>query len=135
LPSHRYRAAWARNAIQKQTLDDQEKLVLQLQGTVKNDEGAVQFAAVQLGYCHITAPIAGRVVLRLIDPGNVVQANQTSATTSALVIVTQIQPITVIFTIAEDNIGEVQAQMRHGPALAVEVFNRSSRPFTPRKPI
>jgi multidrug efflux system membrane fusion protein len=121
----RYRAAWARNAIQKQTLDDQEKLVLQLQGTVKFDQGAVQYAAIQLGYCHITAPIAGRVGLRLLDPGNVVQANQTSATTSALAIITQIQPITVIFTIAEDSIGEVQAQMRHGPPLPVEAFNRT----------
>ena len=121
----RYRAAWARNAIQKQTLDDQEKLVLQLEGTVKFDVGAVAYAEVQLGYCHITAPIAGRVGLRLIDPGNVVQANQTSATTSALVIVTQIQPITVIFTIAEDNIGEVQAQVRKGAALPVEAFDRT----------
>jgi multidrug efflux system membrane fusion protein len=81
----RYRAAWARNAIQKQTLDDQEKLVLQLEGTVKFDRGAVAYAEVQLGYCHITAPIAGRVGLGLLDPGNVVQANQTSPTTSALV--------------------------------------------------
>jgi multidrug efflux system membrane fusion protein len=123
----RYRAAWARNAIQKQTLDDQEKLVLQLEGTVKFDQGAVQLAAVQLGYCHITAPIAGRTGLRLLDPGNVVQAGQTTSTTSALVIITQIQPITVIFTIAEDNIGQVQAQMRSGPALPVEAFDREQR--------
>jgi multidrug efflux system membrane fusion protein len=121
----RYRAAWARNAIQKQTLDDQEKLVLQLQGTVKFDQGAVQYATVQLGYCHITAPIAGRAGLRLVDPGNVVQANQTSATTSALVVITQIQPITVIFTIAEDSIGQVQAQMHSGSALPVEAFDRA----------
>jgi membrane fusion protein, multidrug efflux system len=99
--------------------------VLQLQGTVKFDVGAVAFAEVQLGYCHITAPIAGRVGLRLVDPGNVVQANQTSGTTSALVIITEIQPITVIFTIAEDSIDEVQAQMRKGAALVVEAFNRT----------
>jgi multidrug efflux system membrane fusion protein len=121
----RYRAAWARNAIQKQTLDDQEKLVLQLQGTVKFDQGAVAYAEVQLGYCHITAPIVGRVGLRLVDPGNVVQANQTSATTSALVVITQIQPITVIFTIAEDSVGQVQAQMHSGSALLVEAFDRA----------
>jgi multidrug efflux system membrane fusion protein len=121
----RYRAAWARNAIQKQTFDDQQMLVLQLQGTVKNDQGALQAAQIQLEYCHITAPIPGRVGLRLLDPGNVVQANQTSATTSALVVITQIQPITVIFTLAEDSLGEVQEQMRKGSALSVDAFDRA----------
>jgi multidrug efflux system membrane fusion protein len=123
----RFRAAWARNAIQKQTLDDQEKLVLQLQGTVKNDQGVLQSAEVQLAYCHIAAPIAGRVGLRLLDPGNVVVANQTTigATTSALAVITQIQPITVIFTIAEDSLGQVQAQVGKGTALPVDVYDRA----------
>jgi membrane fusion protein, multidrug efflux system len=121
----RYRAAWARNAIQKQTLDDQEKLVLQLEGTVKNDQGNLQFALVQLSYCHITAPIEGRAGLRLVDPGNVVQANQTSATSGALVVITQIQPITVIFTIAEDSLTEVRAQMRRNTALPVDAYDRA----------
>ncbi len=102
----RYRDAWARNAIAKQTLDDQEKLVLQDEGTVKADQGTVQYDQVQLAYCHITAPIDGRVGLRLVDPGNIVQANGTNP----LVVVTQVQPITVIFTIAEDALGQVQAQ-------------------------
>jgi multidrug efflux system membrane fusion protein len=123
----RYRTAWARNAIEKQTLDDQEKLVLQLQGTVKNDQGALQSAQVQLDYCHITAPIAGRVGLRLLDPGNVVQANQTSATTPPLVVITQIQPITVIFTLAEDSLDQVETQVRKGSALPVEVFDRGQQ--------
>ena len=70
----RYRAAWAHNSIDKQILDDQEKLVLQDEGTVKNDEGTVAYDKVQLGYCHIVAPITGRVGLRLIDPGNLVSA-------------------------------------------------------------
>jgi multidrug efflux system membrane fusion protein len=121
----RFRIAWARNAIQKQLLDDQEKLVLQLEGTVKNDQGVLQAAQVQLDFCHIRAPIAGRVGLRLLDPGNVVQANQTSATTSALVVITQIQPITVIFTIAEDSLGQVQAQVRKGAALPVDAYDRA----------
>ena len=121
----RYRTAWARNAIQKQTLDDQEKLVLQLEGTVKSDQGTLQSAQVQLDYCHITAPIAGRVGLRLLDPGNMVQANQASATTSALVVITQIQPITVIFTIPEDSLGQVQAQVSKGAPLPVDVFDRA----------
>ena len=103
----RYRDAWARNAIPKQTLDDQEKLVLQDQGTVKNDQGTVQYDQVQVGFCHITAPITGRVGLRLVDPGNVVQANGTTP----LVVITQVQPITVIFTIAEDSLAQVQAQI------------------------
>lgn len=127
----RYLAAWARNAIQKQTLDDQEKLVLQQQGTVKFDQGAVDYAAVQLGYCHITAPIAGRVGLRLLDPGNVVQASQASSTTVPLVVITQIQPITVIFTIAEDSIGQVQAQMHGGDALPLRRSIARSRTSSP----
>ena len=96
----RYQAAWARNAIAKQILDDQEKLVLQDEGTVKNDQGLVDYDKVEVAYCHITSPITGRVGLRLVDPGNVV----TSASTTVLAVVTQIQPITVVFTIPEDNL-------------------------------
>jgi multidrug efflux system membrane fusion protein len=117
----RYRAAWARNGIQKQVLDDQEKIVLQDQGTVKNDQGTVNLSQVQLSYCHITAPIAGRVGLRLVDPGNVVQANGTTA----LVVITQVQPTTVIFTMAEDSLAEVQARMRKVHTLPVEAWDRS----------
>src|SRR5208282_4251572 len=103
----RYRDAWARNAIAKQILDDQEKLVLQDEGTVKNDLGTVQFDQIQVEYCHITAPIAGRVGLRLVDPGNLVQATGTVA----LAVITQLSPITVIFTIPEDNLGQVQVRL------------------------
>ncbi len=119
----RYRDAWARNGIPKQTLDDQEKIVLQDQGTVKNDEGVVKYDQVQVGFCHIASPINGRVGLRLVDPGNVVQANGTTT----LVVVTQEQPITVIFTIAEDNLGQVQAQTRHGKPLTVTAFDRTQQ--------
>src|SRR5580700_2402374 len=73
----RYRDAWARNAIPKQILDDQEKVVLQQQGTVKLDEGVVQLDEVQVEYCHIKSPITGKVGLRLVDPGNVVQSSGT----------------------------------------------------------
>jgi multidrug efflux system membrane fusion protein len=119
----RYQQAWAKNAIPRQTLEDQEKLVLQDQGTVKNDEGTVQYDQVQLDYCHITSPIAGRVGLRLMDPGNLVTAN---STTSTLVVVTQLQPITVVFTLAEDNLGQVLAQMHKGTKLSVEAWDRSN---------
>jgi multidrug efflux system membrane fusion protein len=123
----RYRAAWARNAIPKQQLDDQEKLVLQDEGQVKSDQGNLQFFQVQLGWCHITAPFTGRIGLRLVDPGNVVvlsAANQINSTTS-LVVITQTQPITVVFTIAEDNLSEVRARVRGGATLSVTAFDRA----------
>src|ERR1700692_593507 len=119
----RYREAWAKNAIPKQTLDDQEKIVLQDQGTVKNDEGTVQYDKVQVGFCHIVSPINGRVGLRLVDPGNVVQANGSTV----LAVVTQEQPITVIFTIAEDSLGEVQKQLRQKTQLGVDAFDRTQQ--------
>jgi len=119
----RYREAWARNAIAKQILDDQEKLVLQDEGTVKNDQGTVQYDQVQVEYCHITAPIAGRVGLRLVDPGNVVQ----SSGTATLAVITQLTPITVIFTIPEDSLGPVQAQLNKKAKLAVDAFDRTAQ--------
>jgi multidrug efflux system membrane fusion protein len=118
----RYQDAWKRNAIPKQTLDDQEKIVLQDEGTVKNDQGTVQYDQVQLGYCHITAPFTGRVGLRLVDPGNVVQ----SSGGTTLAVITQIQPITVIFTVAEDNLGQVVPRMRQRTKLPVYVFDRTA---------
>ncbi len=118
----RYQAAWARNAIAKQILDDQEKLVLQDEGTVKNDQGTVQFDEVQVAYCSITAPIAGRVGLRLVDPGNVV----TSAGGVTLVVITQLEPITVIFTIPEDSLGPVQDRLRAKAKLTVDAFDRTA---------
>jgi multidrug efflux system membrane fusion protein len=119
----RYRTAWARNAIAKQILDDQEKLVLQEQGTVKNDQGTVAFDQIQVQYCHITAPISGRVGLRLVDPGNVVQSS--GATT--LVVITQLDPITVIFTVPEDSLGPVAARLRKKAKLPVDAFDRTAQ--------
>jgi multidrug efflux system membrane fusion protein len=119
----RYRVAWARNAIQKQLLDDQEKLVLQDEGTVKNDQGTVQFDQVQVDFCHVTAPIAGRVGLRLVDPGNVVQ----SAGTVTLAVITQMQPITVIFTIPEDSLGPVVDRLHKKATLTVDAFDRTAQ--------
>jgi multidrug efflux system membrane fusion protein len=116
----RFRAAWARNAIAKQLLDDQEKLVLQTEGTVKNDRGIVKFDEVQVSFCHIVAPFTGRIGLRLVDPGNVVTA--TSATT--LAVITQVQPITVVFTISEDDLSEVLEQTRRGARLEVTALDR-----------
>jgi multidrug efflux system membrane fusion protein len=124
----RYQAAWARNAVAKQILDDQEKLVLQDEGTVKNDQGTVQFDQLQVEYCHIAAPISGRVGLRLVDPGNLVNAGATlSSSTNPLVVITQIQPITVIFTIPEDSLGAVEAQLRKNAKLTVDAYDRSAQ--------
>jgi multidrug efflux system membrane fusion protein len=117
----RYRTAWAGNGISKQLLEDQEKIVLQDKGTVKNDQGTVNYDQAQLNYCHITAPISGKAGLRLVDPGNVVQA--TGAT--VLVVITQEQPITVVFTLAEDSLGQVQARMRQMHTLPVDAWDRS----------
>jgi membrane fusion protein, multidrug efflux system len=119
----RYRDAWARNAIPKQTLDDQEKIVLQNEGTVKLDQGIVQFDQIQVEYCHIVAPINGRVGLRLVDPGNVVQ----SSGTLTLAVITQMQPITVIFTISEDNLEQVQQRLRKNAKLTVDAFDRAGQ--------
>jgi membrane fusion protein, multidrug efflux system len=118
----RYTEAWARKAIPKQTLDDQEKLVLQQQGTIKLDQGVVQFDQIQVDYCHIVSPIDGRVGLRLVDPGNVVQS--TGALT--LAVVTQIQPITVIFTVPEDNLGQVQQRLRKNAKLTADAYDRAA---------
>ena len=119
----RYREAWARNGIPKQTLDDQEKIVRQDEGTVKIDQGTVRYDQVQVGFCHITSPISGRVGLRLVDPGNVVQATGSTI----LAVITQLQPITVIFPIAEDSLSQVQAQVRQGQRLNVEAFDRTQQ--------
>jgi multidrug efflux system membrane fusion protein len=119
----RYRAAWERNAIAKQILEDQEKLVLQEKGTVKNDQGTVQYDQVQLDFCHITAPISGRIGLRLVDPGNVVQASGSTT----LAVITQLQPITVVFTIAEGSLGPVQTRLNAGAKLPVDALDRTAQ--------
>jgi multidrug efflux system membrane fusion protein len=118
----RYKEAFASNAVAKQVLDDQEQIVIQDQGAVKFDLGQVQYAEVQLSYCHITAPTSGRVGLRLLDSGNTVFAGSSNA----LVVITELQPITVVFNVAEDHLGEVQAQLRQHKPLAVEAFDRSA---------
>jgi len=117
----RYKSAFTRNAIAQQQVYDQEQAVQQYQGTVKNDEGMVDNAKVNLVYAHITSPIDGRVGLRLVDPGNIVQANSTTP----LVVVTQLQPITVIFNVAEDYLPQIQQQLRAGHSMAVSALDRT----------
>ena len=119
----RYEAAWAKNAIAKQTLDDQEKTVLQDEGTVSSDQGTLEFDKVQLGYCHIVAPFTGKVSLRLVDPGNLVQASGSTA----LAVVTQMNPITVVFPISQDYLEQVLAQLHHGQTLTVEAWDANNQ--------
>lgn len=119
----RYQSAYEQNAIAKQQVDDQQQTVFQYEGTVKNDQGQVENAKVNLVYCHITSPIEGRVGLRLVDPGNIVQANSTTS----LVVVTQLQPITVIFSVAEDYLPQIQGQMHKGRQMLVDAFDRDQQ--------
>jgi multidrug efflux system membrane fusion protein len=117
----RYKDAYARNAIAKQQLDDQAQTVVQYEGNVKADQGTVAYDEVQLEYCHIVAPIAGRVGLRLVDPGNTVFAGSSST----LIVITQLQPITVVFNVSEDDLPQVQAQLQGDTKLPVDVFDRA----------
>lgn len=118
----RYQAAYARNAIAKQQLDDQEQAVIQYEGTVKADQGAVDYDQVQLGYCHIVSPITGRVGLRLVDPGNTIF----SGSSSTLVVITQLQPITVVFNVSEDDLAQVQSQLKGNRSLQVNAYDRAN---------
>ncbi|MGO8702414.1 MAG: efflux RND transporter periplasmic adaptor subunit [Candidatus Brocadiia bacterium] len=119
----RYEEAYAQKAIPKQQLDDQASLVRQLEGTVKLDEGQVAAAQTQVDYCTISAPVAGLVGLRLVDVGNIVHA----AGTTGLVVVAQLQPITVIFSVAEDSLPAIQEQLRAGHVLPVEAWSRDQK--------
>jgi multidrug efflux system membrane fusion protein len=119
----RYKMIYAQKAIPEQTLATQQAVTEQNEGTVKVDEGNLEAAKVNLNYTRITAPIDGRVGLRLVDPGNIVQANGTTG----LLTIAQLQPITVMFTIAEDYIAEVSSQLRAGRKLEVEALDRSNQ--------
>lgn len=121
LDLERYKEAFAKNAIPKQQLDTQVAIVHQYDGTVKLDQGQVDNAKVQLGYCRLTAPISGRVGLRLVDAGNIVHASDPTP----LAVLTELQPITVIFSIAEDFLPQIQKQLNAGKKLTVDAFDRA----------
>ena len=121
LDSERYKEAFARNAIPKQQFDTQLSSVRQFEGAVKFDQGMVDTAQVQLNYAHISAPISGRIGLRLVDPGNIVRQNDTNP----IVVITQLKPITVIFSVAEDYLPQIQKQIRAGNRLKVDALDRA----------
>lgn len=116
----RYKTLIKQDAIPQQTLDAQVALVTQYEGTIKTDQSQIDNAKLNLVYCHITSPINGRVGLRLVDPGNIVQAPGTNG----LVVITQLDPISVIFTIAEDQLPSVMDKLRTGQELPVEAWDR-----------
>jgi multidrug efflux system membrane fusion protein len=119
----RYQNSYRERAIPEQQLATQKATVDQDEGTVKLDKGNLAAAEVNVDYTRLVSPIDGRVGLRNIDPGNVVPANGTAG----LCVITQLQPITVIFTIAEDEIDEVTAQMATGRAMRVLALDRSKQ--------
>jgi len=116
----RYQTLLAQDAIPKQQLDTQLSLVGQYEGTVKQDQAAIDTAKLQLVYSRITAPISGRVGLRLVDPGNIVHASDANG----IVVITQLQPIAVMFTIPEDNLPAIRNKLRGGSSLPVQAFDR-----------
>ncbi|WP_103309797.1 MULTISPECIES: MdtA/MuxA family multidrug efflux RND transporter periplasmic adaptor subunit [unclassified Pseudomonas] len=116
----RYRGLYAEDSIAKQTLDTAAALVGQYQGTVKTNQAAVNDAKLNLEFTRIRAPITGRVGLRQLDIGNLVSANDTTA----LAVITQTQPISVVFTLPENNLDTVLARYRSGAKLPVEAWDR-----------
>ncbi|HUO05765.1 MAG TPA: MdtA/MuxA family multidrug efflux RND transporter periplasmic adaptor subunit [Candidatus Binataceae bacterium] len=116
----RDRELFQQKVIARQDLDNQQSLVGQYEGTILADQGAVDSAKLQLAYSQITSPITGRVGLRLVDHGNIVHA----ADTQGLAVITQLQPITVIFSIPEDDLPRVLAAMKGGTPLAVDAYDR-----------
>ena len=117
----RYREARSVDAVPRQTFEDQQQTVEQYRGAVENDIGQVKYGEVQLSYCHITAPISGRIGLRLVDPGNTVF----SGNSSPIAVITQLQPITIVFNVAEDDLNQVRSELTHRQDLRVEAYDRS----------
>jgi multidrug efflux system membrane fusion protein len=117
----RYQTLGRQDSIAKQTLQDQYFTVLQDQATIKVDQSEIDTAQLNIAYCHVTAPVAGRVGLRQVDAGNYV----TSSLTNGLVVITQIKPISVIFTVAEDDIQPILDKLGGNTNLAVAAFDRT----------
>lgn len=117
----RQRALMAANATSQQNLDNQIATVKQYEGTVVSDAANVKVAEVNFGYTKVTSPIAGRAGIRQVDVGNFVSAGQTTP----IVVVTQLQPISVLFTVPEDNVRAIVARFNSGEAMQVDAYDRS----------
>src|SRR4029079_19466156 len=119
----RYESLIAKNAVAQQVLQTQRATVAQDEATVKTDQANIDSAKLNIAYCHITAPITGRIGLRLVDPGNLVSA----AGTTPRVVIAQTQPISIIFTIPEQQVAEVRGPLRAGKRLRVDAFDRNGQ--------
>jgi multidrug efflux system membrane fusion protein len=116
----RYQKLFSEQVISEQQVTTQKALVGQDEGAVEADKGPVDSAKLNITYCHITAPITGRIGLRLVDPGNIVHATDANG----LLVITQIQPISVLFSIAEDQLQVVRQKIQAGHKLTAEVYDR-----------
>ena len=123
LDLQRYKDLYEQGYVPKQQVDTQEALVRQSEGIVKADQGQIDNVKLQLVYSRITAPISGRVGLRLVDQGNMVRANDVNG----LLVITQLKPISVVFTIPEDNLPAVLGRMNGGHQLTVDAFDREQK--------
>ncbi len=121
LDLNRYQTLLAQDSIAKQTVDTQRATVHQLEGTVKTDQAAIAAAKLNLVYCRITSPVSGRVGLRQVDPGNYV----TPGDTNGLVVVTELDPIDVLFTMPEDNLAQVSQRVHAGATLQATALDRT----------
>src|SRR4029078_674294 len=119
----RYQIAYSKNAIPKQQLDTQVATVHQDEGILKNDQGQIDNAKVQLAYCQITSPITGRIGLRLVDAGNIVHASDANG----MLVITQLQPINVVFSVAEDYLPQIRQQLIRGNRLTVDALDRTQQ--------
>jgi membrane fusion protein, multidrug efflux system len=119
----RYQDLVKQNAAPEQQLVTQKALVVQYEGAIKTDQGAIASATLNLTYCRITAPLTGRIGLRLVDPGNIVSASGAGG----LLVITEVQPISVIFSISEDHLTPVLNRVRSGATLRVDAYDRDAK--------
>ena len=119
----RYQTLLAQDSISRQQVDTQAALVRQFQGAVESDKGAIDNARLQITYARVTAPISGRIGLRQVDPGNIVHASDSNG----LVTITQVQPVTVIYPVPEDNVPRLVKRMQSTQSVAVEAFDRGGK--------
>jgi len=119
----RYKLLFQQDSIARQQLDTQQALVRQYQGLAKANQALVDSAKLQLSYARVTAPISGRIGLRQIDTGNIIRASDANG----LVVITQLQPISVVFTIPEDNIPTVMKRLQSGVKIPVDAYDRAQR--------
>jgi multidrug efflux system membrane fusion protein len=118
----RFQTLGRQDSIAQQQVDDQRFLVAQTTGTVQTDQGAVDSAKLNLAYCHIVSPIDGQIGLRQVDPGNYVQ----TSSTTGLVVITQMQPISVLFSVPEDNLPDILQRTRAGATMSVDAYDRAN---------